>query len=172
MSYHPDTGDAVFDQELSDALAEEWAYMGVECSMQESFSRVADVFLPTHGDSALQWYRDEGRLRLLEITSDRIGEPFSQFVDPKDMLDGEKYISGLYMRGPNVVGYKIYERDNGMMLYSKGQRVPASEIIFFRDDIDGGMRGVSKFATALADIHESIDEMKYYREHFLVKSAV
>ncbi len=26
--------------------------------------------------------------------------------------------------------------------------------------------------TALADIHESIDEMKYYREHFLVKSAV
>ncbi|MCK6390784.1 MAG: oligoribonuclease [Azonexus sp.] len=25
--------------------------------------------------------------------------------------------------------------------------------------------------TALADIHESIDEMKYYREHFLVKSA-
>jgi oligoribonuclease len=26
--------------------------------------------------------------------------------------------------------------------------------------------------TALADIHESIDELKYYREHFLVKSAV
>src|SRR5574343_1906086 len=26
--------------------------------------------------------------------------------------------------------------------------------------------------TALADIHESIDELKYYREHFLVKPAV
>jgi len=25
--------------------------------------------------------------------------------------------------------------------------------------------------TALADIHESIDELKYYREHFLVPSA-
>ncbi|MDP3134927.1 MAG: oligoribonuclease, partial [Burkholderiaceae bacterium] len=25
--------------------------------------------------------------------------------------------------------------------------------------------------TALADIYESIDEMKYYREHFLVKSV-
>ena len=25
--------------------------------------------------------------------------------------------------------------------------------------------------TALADIHESIDELKYYREHFLIPSA-
>jgi oligoribonuclease len=25
--------------------------------------------------------------------------------------------------------------------------------------------------TALADIHESIDELKYYREHFLILSA-
>jgi oligoribonuclease len=25
--------------------------------------------------------------------------------------------------------------------------------------------------TALADIHESIDELKYYREHFLIPAA-
>ena len=40
----------------------------------------------------------------------------------------------------------------------------------WRPELVSGFKKAQKH-TALADIHESIDELKYYREHFLVKPA-
>ena len=149
IAWQPDTGDAELDEQVSARLKAEWDTMGIECSMQDAFSRVADVFLPTSGDSALQWYRDENRLRLLEITADRIGEPY--VFSTASQIEGLTYISGLFWRGPNVVKYRIYDR-NGDASYVNPQNIDAADIIFFKDDMTGGVRGVSKFVTALQDV--------------------
>ena len=149
IAWQPDTGDAVLDEQVSATCREYWDTMGVECSMQDAFSRVADVFLPTSGDAALRWYRDEDRLRLLEITADRIGEPY--VFSTASQIQGLTYLSGLFWSGPNVVKYRIYDR-NGDANYCNPQNFDAQDIIFFKDDMTGGVRGVSKFVTALQDV--------------------
>lgn len=158
IAWQPDTGDAVLDEQVSEMLRAEWDTMGIECSMQDAFSRVADVFLPTYGDAALRWYRDVDRLRLLEITADRIGEPFS--FNDLEQKDGAIYNQGLYFAGCNVVGYRIYEPQN-MTYVMKSEYVDAHQIIFFKDDITGGVRGVSKFAAALEDVNSRYQIMRF-----------
>lgn len=150
ISWNPDTGDAELDEDVSEILKAEWATMGVECSMYDAFSRVADVALPIGGDAALQWYRDMDRLRLIEITSDRIGEPMAYLN--MAVPAGLEYCQGLFFQGPNVVAYRIYDAQKEGSYYTNAKTIPASDIIFFKDDIEGGVRGISKFATAYADI--------------------
>ena len=169
IAWNPDTGDAALDEQVSAILRAEWDSMGVECSMQDAFSRVADVFLPTSGDSALRWYRDEDRLRLLEITADRIGEPFS-FMEQAEK-DGVQYNQGLYFKGCNVVGYRIYEPQN-MTYTMKSEYVEAPEIIFFKDDITGGVRGVSKFAAALEDVNSRYQILKSTKDTMQQQSKI
>ena len=169
IHWNPDTGDAALDEYVSEVVQSEWDTMGIECSMQEAFSRVADVFLPTFGDSALQWYRDEDRLRLLEVQADRIGEPFS-FNEERE-IDGMVYQQGLYFQGCNVVGYRIYEpMDRTYTMRSTF--VPASEIIFFKDDIAGGVRGVSKFAAALEDVNSRYQILKATKDTMQMQSKI
>ena len=145
--------------------------MGVGCSMQQAFARAADVNLPERGDSALQWYRDEGRLRLLEVTADRIGELY-QFSRPaKDTLSGEVYFSGLYFLGPNTTAYRIYERGFDA-IYTNPERVDAQDIIFFKDDITGGVRGVSVFASALEDVNSRYQILKSTKDTMQQQSKI
>ncbi len=159
MTYAPDTGDATLDAAVHDYCEEQWESMGINCSMQEAYGRVGDVFLPQSGDSALQWYRDEDRLRLLEITADRIGEQYS-YTLPFTLPSGESYYSGFIMRGPNVVGYKVYDRYSEAT-YVNPHRVDAWDMIYFRDDISGGMRGVSIFFAALEAVRKGYSILKF-----------
>jgi len=171
ITYAPDTGDHALDEAVSAYCIEQWKHMGVGCSMQQAFARAADVNLPERGDSALQWYRDEGRLRLLEITADRIGELY-QFSRPvRDMRSGEVYFSGLYMMGPNTTAYRIYERGFDA-IYTNPQRVEAQDIIFFKDDITGGVRGVSIFASALEDVNSRYQILKSTKDTMQQQSKI
>lgn len=171
ITYAPDTGDHALDEAVSAYCVEQWKHMGVGCSMQQAFARAADVNLPERGDSALQWYRDEGRLRLLEITADRIGELY-QFSRPvRDARSGEVYFSGLYMMGPNTTAYRIYERGFDA-IYTNPQRVEAQDIIFFKDDITGGVRGVSVFASALEDVNSRYQILKSTKDTMQQQSKI
>ena len=171
ITYAPDTGDHALDEAVSAYCLEQWKNMGVGCSMQQAFARAADVNLPERGDSALQWYRDDGRLRLLEVTADRIGELY-QFSRPaKDTLSGEVYFSGLYFLGPNTTAYRIYERGFDA-IYTNPQRVDAQDIIFFKDDITGGVRGVSVFASALEDVNSRYQILKSTKDTMQQQSKI
>jgi hypothetical protein len=171
ITYAPDTGDHALDEAVSAYCMEQWKHMGVGCSMQQAFARASDVNLPERGDSALQWYRDEGRLRLLEVTADRIGELY-QFTRPvRDVRDGEVYFSGLYLQGPNTTAYRIYERGFDS-IYTNPQRVEAQDIIFFKDDITGGVRGVSIFASALEDVNSRYQILKSTKDTMQQQSKI
>lgn len=156
------TGDDALNAKVQEYLAEVFPTMGMNCSMLDAYGRVGDCFLPERGDAALRIYRDENGIKLLEITGDRIGELFAYNQGSTTVrnitlangavLVGEfQYFQGLYFRGPEVVAYKIYDRQ-GDMIYTNPKNYPASEIIFFKDDLAGGVRGVSIFATALLTI--------------------
>lgn len=153
-----DTGDAELNKTVNAYVEDQWKRMGVMCSMRETFNRVANVFQPQYGDAALRWYRDERGLRLLEITGDRIGEQYT-LQRPVYISDGRLYCGGLYFRGPDVTDYKIYER-SGDTMYVNPKEVPARDIIFFRDDISGGVRGVSAFFAALEDVNSRYQILK------------
>jgi len=171
ITYAPDTGDHALDEAVSAYCMEQWKHMGVGCSMQQAFARASDVNLPERGDSALQWYRDDGRLRLLEVTADRIGELY-QFTRPvRDVRSGEVYFSGLYLQGPNTTAYRIYERGFDAV-YTNPQRVEACDIIFFKDDITGGVRGVSIFASALEDVNSRYQILKSTKDTMQQQSKI
>jgi len=171
ITYAPDTGDHALDEAVSAYCMEQWKHMGVGCSMQQAFARASDVNLPERGDSALQWYRDDGRLRLLEVTADRIGELY-QFTRPvRDVRSGEVYFSGLYLQGPNTTAYRIYERGFDA-IYTNPQRVEACDVIFFKDDITGGVRGVSIFASALEDVNSRYQILKSTKDTMQQQSKI
>ena len=169
IAWNPDTGDAALDEQVSAILKAEWDSMGIECSMQDAFARVADVYLPVSGDSALQWYRDVDRLRLLEVTSDRIGEQYA--LSNATVISGKTYIAGLFWEGCNITGYKVYQR-NGDASYVNPEIIPASEVIFFKDDITGGVRGVSKFAAALEDVNSRYQILKSTKDTMQQQSKI
>lgn len=152
-TYAPDTGDAKRDEDLRNYLDSVWATMGINCSMMEAFSRTADVELPMRGDSALIWVRDESRMRLMEVQADRIGEIFQYYSNP-EVIDGLNYYAGIYTyptRSAQFAGqyaaFKVFERID--QWYGNPQVYPASDTIFFKDDLMAGIRGVTKFAQCL-----------------------
>ncbi len=153
MTYSPDTGDAVLDEELSAYLKETFATMGINCSMETALSNTADVELPMRGDSALVWVRDMNGMRLMEVQADRIGEIYQYFCNP-EVIDGLNYYAGIYTfptNSPQYPGnyafFKIYERID--QWYGNPATYPASDVMFFKDDLMSGFRGVSLFAQCL-----------------------
>jgi hypothetical protein len=161
ITWQPDTGDAELDELIADKTGQAWATMGIECSMQEAFSRVADVHLPVLGDAALRWFRDEdGRLRLVEVPGNLIGEPVT--LGDRE-IDGLKYTQGLYWKGCNVVKYRIYDEPDHHGI-AKSNVYNAQDIIFFKDDIAGGVRGISKFAVALEDVNSRYQILKAVKD--------
>lgn len=152
-TYSPDTGDPVLDEELKSYLDGVWAKMGINCSMMEAFSRTADVELPMRGDSALVFVRDMTRMRLMEVQSDRIGEIYQYFSNP-EVIDGLNYYAGIYTYPSGhqqfqgeYAAFKIYERID--QWYGNAAVYPASDVLFFSDNLMAGIRGVTKFAQAL-----------------------
>ena len=168
MVYIPATGDAVLDAELKlylhgeDGCGGVFGSMGVDCSMQDAFSRTADIETPVRGDAGLIIWRDESQnIRLIEWSADQLGEIYN-FTLPRTCglaynSKGElvetsgndlTYLSGRYFRGADCVAYKIYERTNSW--YGFPRIYPASDIIYFRDPASfRGVRGFTKFATAI-----------------------
>lgn len=152
-SYAPDTGDAKRDEDLRAYLDDVWARMGINCSMMEAFSRTADVELPMRGDSALIWVRDESRMRLMEVQADRIGEIYQYYSNP-EVIDGLNYYAGIYSYAANsqqfageYAAFKVYERID--QWYGNPATYPASDVLFFKDNLMSGYRGVTKFAQCL-----------------------
>ena len=160
LNYNPDTGDSVLDEELKDYLKGVFKVGGINCSMQEAFSRVADVEQPMRGDAALVWYRDESQLRLIEVSADQIGELY-QFTQPFTSIDGTTYFAGMYF-SPNGqrVAMKVYERGFNQ-IYTNPQIYNATDVIYFQDNIIRGVRGVTKFAAAIIPIMKQ-DKWKEY----------
>ncbi len=168
MIYLPATGDTGLDREIKHYLHGEdgcsgvFGTMGVDCSMQDAFSRTADIETPIRGDAGLIIWRDEmGNARLIEWSADQLGEIYN-FTLPRVCglaygKDGQLeetsgrdcvYLSGRYFRGADCVAYKIYERTNSW--YGSPRIYPAHDVIYFRDPAAfRGVRGFTKFATAI-----------------------
>ena len=166
MTYIPATGDPGLDAELKACLHGDdghggvFASMGVDCSMQDAFSRTADLETPIRGDAGLIWYDDGSGLRLMEFSADQLGEPY-QYTLPRatslGFVNGHMeevsgtdlvYYCGRFFRGPDCVAYRIYERTNAW--YSMPTIYPAHDVIYFRDPASfRGIRGMTKFATAI-----------------------
>lgn len=162
------TGDDELNTIVQDYVSRASETMGVNCSMIDAFGRVGDCWAAERGDAALRIIKTKkGKIKLEEISADRIGELY-YFVDgyqqvseiklANDVIikpqEGEyfEYFAGLYFDGPDVVAYKIYQR-RGDSFYYNPRNYPAHEILFFKDCIAGGVRGVSKFAIALLAIN-------------------
>lgn len=150
LKYVPATGDTGLDAELTDYLDRQFVNGGINCSMQSAFSRVADVELPTKGDGALVWLRDETQMRLMEVGADQIGEHYTP--DPVT-ANGLRYSNGMYFNQRNGirVGFKIYDRE-AYYTFAKPRDYPASEVIYFQDNIFPSDRGVTKFHAALLNV--------------------
>jgi len=175
IKYIPATGDTGLDAAITeylhgyDGTGGVFSTMGVDCSMQDAFSRTADLECPMRGDSGLIFWRDDaGNLRLIEFSSDQLGEIYNftmerycqlkrdsngnlyeTYGDRNDVL----YQSGRYFRGADCVAYKIYQRTNAF--YANPFIYDARDVIYFRDPSSiRGMRGVSTFATALLHIEK------------------
>lgn len=168
INYVPATGDTALDEDIKVYLEGEDGYggvfsnMGVDCAMQDAFSRTADIETPIRGDAGLIWWKDSlNNLRLIEFSADQLGEIYN-FTLPRACglaYDGDGYLvetsgsdcvylSGRYFRGPDCVAYKIYERTNSW--YGFPKIYPACDVIYFRDPASfRGVRGVTKFATAI-----------------------
>jgi DNA topoisomerase I len=167
MTYIPATGDPGLDKELREYLQGDdghggvFSTMGVDCSMQDAFSRTADLETPIRGDAVMIWYDDGEGLRLMEASADQIGEPY-QYTLPRlcslrRLSNGTweeaagtdlVYYCGRFFRGPDCVAYRIYERTNSW--YALPTIYMAYDVIYFRDPSSfRGIRGMTKFATAL-----------------------
>jgi len=127
--------------------------MGADnCSMQQAVSNTLDVELPMRGDSGLVWVRDISGLKLMEFQADRLGEIYSYYSNP-EVIDGLNYYAGIYTHqaGDQFQGkyaaFKIYERVD--QWYGNPAIYPASDVMFCRDNLMCGMRGVTKFAQGL-----------------------
>lgn len=169
MKWIPATGDLGLDKAITEYLYGDdgfggvFATMGVDCSMQDAFSRTADRETPVRGDAGLIIWRDAcDNIRLIEFSADQLGEIYN-FTDRKVCglaWDDRKgcivetsgsdcvYLSGRYFKGADCVAYKIYERTNAW--YANPKIYPASDVIYFRDPASyRGVRGVTKFAVAI-----------------------
>lgn len=168
MVYVPTTGDPSLDRDIKHYLHGEdgcsgvFGTMGVDCSMQDAFSRTADIETPIRGDAGLIIWRDEmGNARLIEWSADQLGEIYNFTLPRVCGLAYDKngqlyetsggdcvYLSGRYFRGADCVAYKIYERTNSW--YGAPRIYPAHDVIYFRDPASfRGVRGFTKFATAI-----------------------
>lgn len=147
LNYIPDTGDPMLDKELKAALEERWKTGGINCSFYDAFSRTADVELPVRGDSVLVYYRDVNQLKVMEASADQIGELY-EFTSPS-IRDGLKYFAGIFYnpRNNERIGFNIKDRVNNW--YGAPKYYPASDVIYFQDNMFRGMRGITIFANAL-----------------------
>jgi hypothetical protein len=151
QGWSPNTGDKQLNLDVKAYCDEQWKDMGVNCSMWTAFSRTADVELPTRGDSALIWYRDESRLKLMEVSSDQIGELLF-YNNPVTKIDGLTYFAGMY--------FDKYGQRQAMKVYQRGWAdnyvdpvvYPASDVIYFQDNLVRGVRGVTSFHGAIESI--------------------
>lgn len=168
MVYIPATGDPGLDEEIkqylygSDGYGGVFSTMGVDCSMQDAFSRTADIETPVRGDAGLIFWRDaRENLRLIEFSADQLGLVYDFSVPRKCSLTRTKdgtivetsgqdctYLAGRYFRGADCIAYKIYERTNSY--YGNPRIYDSNDVIYFRDPASfRGVRGVTKFATAI-----------------------
>lgn len=170
MYYVPATGDPGLDATIKeylqghDGFGGVFSTMGVDCSMQDAFSRTADIECPIRGDAGMILWREDPQsdLRLIEFSADQIGEVYS-YVPPRatalarnsqgDLMESTGgmtcvYFAGRYMRGADCIAYKIYERTNSW--YGSPRIYDASDVFYFRDPSSfRGVRGVTKFDTAI-----------------------
>lgn len=152
-NWSPNTGDTKRDEDLRAYLDDQWSRMGINQSMMSAFSKAADVELPMRGDSALVWVRDESQMRLQVVEADRIGEIY-YFYGMGEKIDGLNYYAGVYsfptdhdlFPGQNAA-FRIFERID--QWYGNARVYPASDVLFFKDDLMEGVRGISKFAQCL-----------------------
>lgn len=173
MRYIPDTGDSGLDSAITQYLHGDdfsggvFGSMGVDCSMQDAFSRTADLETPIRGDGGMILWRDAAdNLRLIEFSSDQLGEIYNFTMERYCCLAKDSngilyecppqsegalnvmYLQGRYFYGADCVAYKIYQRTNAF--YANPVIYDAANVFYFRDPASiRGVRGVSKFATAL-----------------------
>ncbi len=168
IQWIPATGDAALDRDIKQYLQGDDGYggvfstMGVDCSMQDAFSRTADIETPVRGDGGLNIWRDANDdIRLIEWSADQLGQIYNFTLPRTCGLTRDKYgnivetsgndvvyLSGRYFRGADCVAYQIWERTNSW--YGAPKIYAASDVIYFRDPASfRGVRGFSKFATAI-----------------------
>jgi hypothetical protein len=156
----PNTGDKDLNKEIKAYCDEVWKTMGINCSMWTAFSRSCDVELPTRGDSALIWHRDESRLRLIEVSADQIGELFF-YQNPSEPVPGMMYFAGMYMDKSGIrQGMKVYERGFNET-YINPENFPASDVIYFQDNLQRGIRGVTAFHGAIESMSKAGKLLQY-----------
>lgn len=153
-AFTPDTGDAVLDQELTDYLKGAFARGGTNQSMQQEFTMAFDVEMPVRGDALLLWdRREDGSLFQTVIRQDQIGELY-QFVRPFKRPDGLKYFAGMYFRGKERVGFRIYDLGYDQV-YLNPQDYEARDCIYGQDNLMPGIRGVTRFHAAIETLEKS-----------------
>lgn len=158
--------DATLANEVTDYMRQVMRRGGINCSALKAFSDAAHVEMPVRGDSILEAYFDESQLRFILRCADQIGELY-RFINPASYgwaygadafaapgLDNANYFAGIFLSpsGENQA-FKIYERGYNQM-YINPHVVPASNCIYFQDNLFAGHRGVTKFAPAIQSIQK------------------
>ena len=154
QGWMPNTGDTELDKDVRDYCEDQWADMGVNCSMYDAFARVANVELPARGDAALVWFRDETRLRLAEVSADQIGPQYT-FTNTATTIDGWRYFAGIYFNQYNIrQAFEFYDRND--QVYTRiPQLFPASDVLFFSDNLFRAHRGITIFHGTINELTKS-----------------
>lgn len=155
QGWMPNTGDATLNGEIR-AYVDGWMEDGgMNCSAYDAFARMANVQLPVRGDSALVWVRDESRLRIMEAGGDQIGE-LNVYGNPTFISKlGLTYFSGMYFDSFGVrQAFRIYDKGTNDYYFSPHE-FPASDVLYFQDNLFGGTRGVTIFHGTIKTLSKS-----------------
>jgi len=155
LGWMPNTGDSALNGEIR-AYFDEWMEDGgMNCSAYDSFDGAANVDLPVRGDSALVWKRDEYRLRLMRAGGDQIGE-LNVYGNPSYISRlGLTYFCGMYFDGENKrQAFRIYDKGTQDYFYNPHD-YPASDVIYFQDNLFAGTRGVTIFHGTIKTLTKS-----------------
>lgn len=155
LGWMPNTGDAALNGEIRSYIDEWMEDGGMNCSAFDSFARIANVQLPVRGDSALVWMRDESRLRVMEAGGDQIGE-LNVYGNPSfNSQVGLTYFQGMYFDRANVrQAFRIYSK-GAQDYYFTPNDYPASDVMYFQDNLFGGVRGVTIFHGTIKTLSKS-----------------
>lgn len=155
LGWMPNTGDASLNGEIRSYIDDWMEDGGMNCSAYDSFARIANVQLPVRGDSSLVWMRDESRLRVMEAGGDQIGE-LNVYGNPTYISNlGLTYFSGMYFdNAGSRQAFRIYSKGSNDYYFTPND-FPSSDVMYFQDNLFGGVRGVTIFHGTIKTLSKS-----------------
>lgn len=157
----PNTGKISLNKKISEYLKEAAKTVGINQSLKETFSQ-GWTDSRIKGDSVLIWTRNaSGELKLMQASADQIGELYTFSTPFTDPIEGLTYFGGMYFDEFGTrQAFKVYERGFNQV-YTNPRVYPASDVIYFADNLLRSTRGITKFHGTIVTLEKAHKLFQY-----------